>query len=113
AMNASRAARYELPLEAGELDWRPLIAAVVADTKVRPVDEIARGFHAALAEGVASVARKFPGLPVVLSGGVFQNAYLANEVSNRIPVFTHQRIPPNDGGIALGQAVLSGVELCA
>jgi hydrogenase maturation protein HypF len=112
ALRSDRAARYELPFESGELDWRPLIAGVTADLGARESGEIARGFHAALADGIASVARRFPGLPVVLSGGVFQNACLVDEVSRRIPVFTHQRIPPNDGGIALGQAVMNGVELC-
>jgi len=48
----------------------------------------------------------------ILSGGVFQNARLVDEICARIPVFTHQRVPPNDGGIALGQAILSGSEPC-
>jgi hydrogenase maturation protein HypF len=85
----------------------------VADLGVRSRTEIAAGFHAALADAIAEVARGFRGLPVVLSGGVFQNARLVDEIGARMTVFTHQRIPPNDGGIALGQVVLSGGGVCA
>jgi hydrogenase maturation protein HypF len=109
AVAASDCPRYQLPFENGQLDWRPLIADIIADLGTRSRSEIARGFHAALADAIAAVARTVPGLPVVLSGGVFQNAFLVDEVAARIPVFTHQRIPPNDGGIALGQAVLAPI----
>jgi hydrogenase maturation protein HypF len=112
SMSSACAAPYELPFESGELDWRSLIAGIVTDVGTRQPGEIAHGFHAALADAIATVARRFPGLPVVLSGGVFQNAFLVDEVSRRIPVFTHQRIPPNDGGIALGQAVWNGADSC-
>jgi hydrogenase maturation protein HypF len=49
----------------------------------------------------------------VLSGGVFQNSFLVERAIERLTeegfrVYTHQRVPPNDGGIALGQAVLAG-----
>jgi hydrogenase maturation protein HypF len=107
AVAAGDAPRYQLPLENGQLDWRPLIADITADLAVRPRSEIALGFHRALADAIASVSRTVPHLPVVLSGGVFQNACLVDEIASRISVFTHQRIPPNDGGIALGQAVLA------
>jgi hydrogenase maturation protein HypF len=48
-----------------------------------------------------------------MSGGVFQNAYLVERAASLLQqrghrVYTHQRVPPNDGGIALGQAVLAG-----
>jgi hydrogenase maturation protein HypF len=106
ALSNNNHPHYRLPFEHGQLDWRPLIADIVADLPIRPVAEIARGFHAALADAITAVSRTVPDLPVVLSGGVFQNALLVDEIAARIPVFTHQRIPPNDGGIALGQAVL-------
>jgi hydrogenase maturation protein HypF len=109
AIDAANTPLYQLPLENGQLDWRPLISDIVADLGIRPRSEISRGFHVALANAIAAVAGIVPGLPVVLSGGVFQNAFLVDEVANRIPVFTHQRIPPNDGGIALGQAILAPV----
>ena len=49
---------------------------------------------------------------VVLSGGVFQNRYLVERAVAMLEaagfrVFTHQRVPANDGGIALGQAALA------
>jgi hydrogenase maturation protein HypF len=117
ALGATDPPRYQIPFEHGQLDWRPLIADVVADLPTHPVPEIARGFHAALADAIAAVSRTVPDLPVVLSGGVFQNALLVDEIAARIPVFTHQRIPPNDGGICLGQSVLAtrpgGASLCA
>jgi hydrogenase maturation protein HypF len=112
AVAATDHPRYQFPFENGQLDWRPLIADIVADLGRRPRSDIARGFHAALAEAIASVARTVPRLPVVLSGGVFQNALLVDEIAARVPIFTHQRIPPNDGGISLGQAVLAGSEAC-
>jgi hydrogenase maturation protein HypF len=61
---------------------------------------------------VVAVARRAGVGTVVLSGGVFQNAYLTARAVERLTAhgfraFTHQRVPPNDGGIALGQAVLA------
>ena len=59
------------------------------------------------------MAEKAKQTQIVLSGGVFQNAYLVERATRLLEsaghtVFTHQRIPPNDGGIALGQAVIAG-----
>jgi hydrogenase maturation protein HypF len=70
-------------------------------------------FHNALVNWIVSVARSTKISNVVLSGGVFQNAYLTRR-SRRLleadgfTVFTHRQIPTNDGGLALGQAVLAG-----
>ena len=52
---------------------------------------------------------------IVLSGGVFQNAYLLEHAAARLEaqgltVYSHHKVPPNDGGLALGQAVLAGLE---
>jgi hydrogenase maturation protein HypF len=74
---------------------------------------IAVRFHNALVEWIVEVARRVGRERVVMSGGVFQNAYLTQRACGRLEekgftVFTHQRVPPNDGGIALGQAVLAG-----
>ena len=71
-------------------------------------------FHNGLVEWILEVARA-AGVPqVVMSGGVFQNRYLVDRAVSRLEangfaVHTHQRVPPNDGGIALGQAVLAGI----
>ena len=57
-------------------------------------------------------ARRVAAPQVVLSGGCFQNSYLIERASAALEaegfsVHTHQRVPPNDGGIALGQAVMA------
>ncbi len=59
---------------------------------------------------IARVAGTQGGLPVALSGGCFQNRLLteltiARLEASEVRVYWHQRVPPNDGGIALGQAV--------
>jgi hydrogenase maturation protein HypF len=99
------------PLRHG--DWRDLIVAVVADTRARvPVSVISAMFHNALVEWILQVAVEAQVERVVLSGGVFQNRYLTERAARlleerEVQVFTHRRVPPNDGGIALGQVVIA------
>jgi hydrogenase maturation protein HypF len=78
---------------------------------------VAARFHngvAALIEDGCVLLRERTGLgTVALSGGVFQNLILAHRVSARLAargfrVLTHSRVPCNDGGISLGQAVVAG-----
>jgi hydrogenase maturation protein HypF len=78
----------------------------------------ARGFHHGLALAAVELVtwvRERTGLTTVaLSGGVFQNVVLltrcASELESRgFRVLVHSRIPPNDGGISLGQALIAGV----
>jgi hydrogenase maturation protein HypF len=102
---------YPLP----DGDWGPLIKAVHRDVARREVAaRISARFHNALANWIVSVAER-AGVPqVALSGGVFQNGYLVERTAalleaRRFQVYTHQRVPPNDGGIALGQAVISAL----
>jgi hydrogenase maturation protein HypF len=103
---------YPLPgEEVGE--WGPLVDAVLADATrgVAPA-LIAARFHNALVEWIVRVARRVAIAQVVLSGGCFQNSYLLERASASLEaqgfsVYTHQRVPPNDGGIALGQAVMA------
>jgi len=97
-------------------DWGPLIMAVMADKRAGvTVPLIAARFHNALVEWIVEVATRAKVKQVVFSGGVFQNRYLTERAaaaleSRGFTVYTHQRVPPNDGGIALGQAVMSGQE---
>ncbi|HUA16797.1 MAG TPA: carbamoyltransferase HypF [Verrucomicrobiae bacterium] len=99
------------PLPSG--DWRTLIEAVVADAASGVVvPRIAARFHNALVNWIVEVAVASKLKHVVLSGGVFQNRYLteraAAELESRgFAVHTHRQVPPNDGGIALGQAVMA------
>ena len=100
-------------LDAG--DWGTLISAVVADTHAGvPVPTIAARFHNALVNWILEVATKTEIKQVVLSGGVFQNRYLTERAaavleSRGFIVHTHRQVPPNDGGIALGQAVMASL----
>ena len=93
------------------LDWQPMIEMILADVKngVSPC-KISAKFHNALAGAIVSVARSFGLNRVVLSGGCFQNRYLTERVVRRLrddkfQPYWHQRVPSNDGGIALGQIV--------
>ena len=101
------------PLPGG--DWGPLIQAVTADQRAGVVVPlIAARFHNALVEWILEVATSAGSKHIVLSGGVFQNRYLTERAASALEsrgfeVHTHQRVPPNDGGIALGQAVMSKV----
>jgi len=107
---ARTASTYPFPLGDGELDYRPLLAAVADERAAgRAPDEIARGFHLAVADGLAAFAGLRPDLPVVASGGVFQNRLLCELVRERLGqrLWLGTRVPPNDGGLCVGQAALA------
>ncbi len=99
------------------VDTRPLIRAVAADVeKGTGPAVIARRFHATMVDLIAAVCgriRKDAGLSVVvLSGGVFLNALLTREASARLGgdgfrVYRHRLVPPNDGGLSLGQLAVA------
>jgi len=117
---------YEIPVpesaignrqSAISLDWSSLVKAVILDVGGGvSAGIIAAKFHHALAEAVVAVAQK-AGVPrVVLSGGCFQNRCLTERVVDRLRAekfqpYWHQRVPPNDGGIALGQIVAARWQL--
>ncbi len=99
-----------------ELDLRPLIRELANDTIAqRPVSEISAAFHDALAEATAAMVRQIAQLhgrrPVILTGGCFQNARLAETIRTLLTpefdVFLHRDVPCGDGGIALGQAAIA------
>ena len=95
-------------------DWSSSISAVVEDQRTGiPVSVIAARFHNALVNWIVEVAAHCGLKQVVLSGGVFQNRYLTERAAAMLEakgfvVLTHRLVPPNDGGIALGQAVMAG-----
>jgi hydrogenase maturation protein HypF len=69
---------------------------------------ISAKFHNTLADIVVEVARQVVTPKIVLTGGCFQNRYLLEQAVQRLSQagfkpYWHQRVPPNDGGIALGQ----------
>jgi hydrogenase maturation protein HypF len=91
------------------IDWEPLLADILADVDRRePIGVISTKFHNTLAEMIVEVARRIAVPRVALSGGCFQNRYLTERTVRRLgecgfKPYWHQRVPPNDGGIALGQ----------
>jgi hydrogenase maturation protein HypF len=93
------------------LDWSPMIEAIIVDVQQGvSVGVISAKFHNALAESIVAVAKCAGQNRVVLSGGCFQNRYLTERAVRRLQAegfrpYWHQRVPPNDGGIALGQVV--------
>jgi hydrogenase maturation protein HypF len=93
------------------LDWSPMIEAILADVKRGvSIGKISAKFHNALVEAIIAIAKRVGQNRVVLSGGCFQNRYLTERAVRRLQAegfrpYWHQRVPPNDGGIALGQVV--------
>jgi hydrogenase maturation protein HypF len=94
------------------LDWQPLLTGVLADLNKTSSEQIAANIHHTLADWVFAVAEKNHATRLVLSGGCFQNAYLVEAIVNaeqarHYQLFRHATIPPNDGGLALGQIYAS------
>ncbi|MCE5240748.1 carbamoyltransferase HypF [bacterium] len=93
------------------LDWRPLIEALLADVHAgMPAPLISARFHNALAQVIVDLAQHFGQEKIALSGGCFQNKFLSERVITLarragLRPYWHQNVPPNDGGIALGQLV--------
>jgi hydrogenase maturation protein HypF len=102
-----------------DVDWRPAVVGILEDLgRGTGIATVASRFHRTLAQMIAAVA-EWAGLPrVVLTGGFFQNASVlslaAGELrGRRFEVVTHCRIPPNDGGLAVGQALVAASQLLA
>jgi hydrogenase maturation protein HypF len=107
--------RYPLPIRRGDdatlvVDWEPALAEALADLRAGlPVAQISQAFHDGLAIAIVDVAVRAGQRTVVLTGGCFQNARLTESTVAALraagfdPVW-HRRVPPNDGGLALGQA---------
>ncbi|MCU0788710.1 MAG: carbamoyltransferase HypF [Verrucomicrobia bacterium] len=106
---ASSTSSRPAPHASAVLDWKPLIEAVLADLRMNvPVGLISARFHNALSEAIVAMARREGLESVVLSGGCFQNRRLLERTITRLRQegfrpYWHQRVPANDGGIALGQ----------
>ena len=95
------------------VDWSPMLVELLQDIdRGAGAGLIAARFHNGIAESAVAVARRAGRERVVLSGGCFQNRYLLERVVRRMQEegfrpYWHQRVPPNDGGIALGQIVVA------
>ena len=109
----AKANAYPFPLSAAELDYRPSLWGVIEDRIAgRSPARIALAFHHAVADAVGAVAGRYAPQPVVCSGGVFQNALLVELVRARLGsrAWFNATVPPNDGGLALGQAAMAAFE---
>lgn len=116
---------YYWPLPRGKLpvviDQEPLLCSIIHDLKAGvPSATISAKFHNAVAEMVSVVCcliREQEGLSkVALSGGVFQNIYLLKRTLGHLrrkgfTPYIHHQVPCNDGGIALGQAVIANAKV--
>jgi len=116
---------YHFDLEEGKegliLVPQPAIRGVVADLKEgRAPSEVSAKFHIGLARATVEVCKRIAkshGLRrVCLSGGVFQNLHLLELVCRGLEgagleVYIHRKVPPNDGGISLGQAAVASALL--
>jgi hydrogenase maturation protein HypF len=108
---------YAFGLDGDTVDFRPAIERIVAEVRARmPAAVIAARFHNTVAEAIVEVCRRLRAGEtlnrVCLSGGTFQNMKLLVRTLAGLrrlgfEVFIHAQVPPNDGGIALGQAVIA------
>ena len=116
---------YHWPLPRGKfpiiIDQEPVLRDIIQDLKAGvPIAIISAKFHNAVAEMVSEVCcliRERDGLSkVALSGGVFQNIYLLKRTLSHLQKkgfkpYIHHQVPCNDGGIALGQAVIANTKV--
>jgi hydrogenase maturation protein HypF len=117
ARSASNGDGYPFPFDGSEMDFRPLLRAMAADrVNGRCAAEVARAFQRGIARGVAVAIAEVCSThkldTAVLSGGVFQNELLLEDLrlvtkEDRVAIWTNHSVPTNDGGISLGQAALA------
>lgn len=107
---------WSLPLDrdsgggALQLDWRPMLAEIVRGAASAERAILAARFHASLAGAIVSTAAVVGEETVVLTGGCFQNVLLLEATAAALraagfAVLHHHELPPNDGGVAAGQAL--------
>jgi hydrogenase maturation protein HypF len=120
AADPSTANAYPFEIDRGaaptEIDLRPAVREMVHDLRrgARP-GAISARFHRTLAQASAELAETLLAdlgpVPVALTGGVFQNSRLClgieSRLANKYEVLRHRQVPPGDGGIAIGQALIA------
>jgi hydrogenase maturation protein HypF len=122
-VDPTSAEAYSLTIDGDQIDPTPMIGAIVADLRAEQAREIiAARFHAGLARMVSDVCqglRNQYGLSTVaLSGGVWQNMTLLQQTVSRLQmlgftILIHRQVPANDGGLALGQAIVTARQLAS
>ncbi|HTM29829.1 MAG TPA: carbamoyltransferase HypF, partial [Vicinamibacterales bacterium] len=136
AVDESEAGEYPMPLVATDarhaltadwlrpewiLDWEPMVRGLIGDRDAgRPAGQLAARVHNTLARAIVAVAERAGESRVALTGGCFQNRVLTERTVQALTAAGfracwHQRVPPNDGGLALGQiaAVTARLAACA
>jgi len=121
--SSTQSYEFEIDANSNVIKADEVVRRVVEDLlKNVSASEIAAKFHQGVAHLIASLARRIRHERklnrVVLSGGVFQNMFLLERTCRTLKddgfeVFTHARVPTNDGGISLGQAAIANAQLCA
>jgi hydrogenase maturation protein HypF len=106
---------YEVDIRLGAdpliVDWEPMVRGILSDvSKGDAIAVISARFHNSLVRIAVSVARRLEATRVVLAGGCFQNGYLLKRIVGAlaeagIEAFWSRQVPPNDGGISLGQVM--------
>ncbi len=98
------------------IDWQLIFNEILEDIKNNvSIGTISMKFHHTLAEIILNIAKYLGIVKVALSGGCFQNAILLESTITLLEqhgfrVYWHQRVPPNDGGISLGQIALARMQ---
>ncbi|MEH7827815.1 carbamoyltransferase HypF [Gemmobacter denitrificans] len=118
AQRSSHSEAYSLGTRGAEIDTAPLFRALRTDVLAgRPDADMALQFHRGLASAFGAAARRWvetgEAKAIALSGGCFQNALLARLMQENLrglPVLTHSVTPANDGGLALGQAMVAAAQ---
>ena len=121
ANEATKSYPYKILFKTGapfQLDFSSIFTEILADINAAVSSAtIAYRFHQTVAAAATEVCMNISGETsldrIILSGGVFQNRLLSEMIytaltSKGLHVFTHRLVPPNDGGIALGQAAITG-----
>jgi hydrogenase maturation protein HypF len=99
------------------LDWGPLLEALLEDVRRGvPRGVVSARFHNGLVRAAVDVAAKVGEERVALSGGCFQNRLLTEHLATALEqaghtVLLHARVPPNDGGVSLGQIMVAAAQL--
>lgn len=102
---------YPLLLETNQIDWRPMLLAILDDlSRGVAVKIVSAKFHNTLIDAIVKIAQRIEVEKIVLTGGCFQNKYLTEKAIEQLRQagfcpYWHRLVPSNDGGIALGQVI--------